>query len=235
MESIRHVPASRRAILHAIKLRGSATIAELSTQLEMTGEAVRQQLIQLQKEEWVSTVSQRESDRVHSGRPAAHFRLTVAGEHLFPKRYDRLALALLDAVGRLDGDLVTQVFELVAEQEVRFWEARLAGAGFDERIEAIRDVYCSEHPFAELERMGDGTIHLSERNCPYLNVANSRPGLCNISLHILRKLLGVDVQRLQRMEAGDDRCVFRIDPKKPLGPDVAFPQDPAPMVTPAAL
>jgi predicted ArsR family transcriptional regulator len=234
MESIRHVPASRRAILNAIKLRGSATIAELSAQLEMTGEAVRQQLIQLQKEEWVCTVNQRETDRIHSGRPAAHFRLTVAGEHLFPKRYDRLALALLDAVGRLDGDLVAQVLELVAEQEVRFWEARLDGAGFDERIEAIRGVYCNEHPFTELERMPDGTIHLSERNCPYLNVANSRPVLCNISLYILRKLLAVDVQRLQGMEAGDEKCVFRIDPKKAVGPDIAFPKDAAPAVSPAA-
>lgn len=234
MESIRHVPASRRAILNAIKLRGSATIAELATELEMTGEAVRQQLIQLQKEEWVCTVNQRESGRIHSGRPAAHFRLTVAGEHLFPKRYDRLALALLDAVGRLDGDRLTQVLELVAEQEVRFWEARLDGAGFDERIEAIRGVYCNEHQFAEIEHMADGTIQLSERNCPYLNVASSRPALCSISLHILRKLLSVDVQRLQRMEAGDERCLFRIDPKKPIGPDIAFPQDAAPAVSPSA-
>lgn len=235
MESIRHVPASRRAILNAIKLRGSATIAELAAQLEMTGEAVRQQLIQLQKEEWVCTVSQRESDRTHSGRPATHFRLTVAGEHLFPKRYDRLALALLDAVGRLDGDRLTQVLEIVAEQEVRFWEARLDGAGFDERIEAIRGVYCNEHPFTEIERMTDGTIQLSERNCPYLNVANSRPGLCNISLHILRRLLFVDVQRIQGMEAGEEKCLFRIDPKKPLGPDIAFPHDVAPAVSPSAL
>jgi predicted ArsR family transcriptional regulator len=234
MQSIRHIPESRRAILNAIKLRRSATIAQLAAQLGMTGEAVRQQLIQLQKEEWVEVIAERDIDRVHCGRPAAHFRLTNAGDHLFPKRYDSLAIALLDAVGRLEGDVVQKVLESVADQEIRIWEGRLDGAGFDERIEALHGVYCNEDPFVEIERMPDGTIQLTERNCPYYNVAHARPALCSITLHILRKLLGVDVQRHEQMESGGERCLFLIDPRKPIAADVAFPLDSRATTEPAA-
>ena len=74
-----------------------ATIAQLADEMKITGEAVRQQLLQLHREGWVeASVEHREHAR--TGRPATTYRLSAEGDHLFPKHYDALAVAVIDAV-----------------------------------------------------------------------------------------------------------------------------------------
>ena len=53
--SVDQLPDSRRAILLALKRQGPSTIAQLAYQLQLTGEAVRQQLLQLQREGWIES------------------------------------------------------------------------------------------------------------------------------------------------------------------------------------
>ena len=51
--TVDQLPDSRRAILLALKREGPSTIARLAAELQLTGEAVRQQLLQLQREGWI--------------------------------------------------------------------------------------------------------------------------------------------------------------------------------------
>ena len=88
------LPTTRKSILETLKREGKAAIADLAGRLGMSGEAVRQQLLQLQREGWVEAIRD-EAHEKRSGRPAAHYRLTPAGDHLFPKDYDNLGIALL--------------------------------------------------------------------------------------------------------------------------------------------
>jgi predicted transcriptional regulator len=80
---IDQIPDSRRAILEELKRHGAATISSLATVIQVTGEAIRQQLLQLRREGWVQTS---DTDKSRPGRPAAMHRLTVEGDHLFAKR-----------------------------------------------------------------------------------------------------------------------------------------------------
>ena len=212
----KQLPDSRRAIVTALKDRGSATIAQLAPHLGLTGEAVRQQLLQLRNEGWVEALVDRETIRGRTGRPATLYRLTAAGEHLFPKHYDSLAIALLDAVGEeLGSDAAMRVLERVSNDRVAILEPSIAGRSIDEKLAFLKGWYFEDDPYMELESRGDDFV-LIERNCPYYNTAMRRPALCSVSVNALTRLLGVRVTREERFQDGDGRCVFHVYAGEPV-------------------
>ena len=217
------LPTTRKSILETLKRDGRAAIADLAGRLGMSGEAVRQQLLQLQREGWVEAIRD-EAHEKRSGRPAAHYRLTAAGDHLFPKNYDALGVALLDVVaGHLGPDALSRVLAGMTEARVKMWEPRLAGKSLHEKLEALTAMYDPQgnnggSAYAHVENGGKG-LRLVEQNCPFLNVATQRPALCSVSVSLLSQLLGVEVVREERFQDGDGRCVFRVYEDRPIPED----------------
>src|SRR5207244_9048565 len=114
----------------------------------------------------------------HSGRPAARYRLTQAGDHVFPKHYDALTVAVLDAVSsELGPEALDRILASLTEARARQWEPRLAGKSLRERVEALRGVYEGQDPFMDAEEVPGG-FRLGEHNCPLLHVALERPARC---------------------------------------------------------
>lgn len=204
-------------ILALIKQRGEATTQEIATHLQVTYEAARQQMKQLEASRLVER--RPEPNPAGVGRPLRYYSLSPAGEHQFPKQYDDLAVSLIDAVGEnLGRDALQQVLGALADDEVAAWERRLAGMSLEERLEALRDYYVDGDPF--MTAVGDEeALALVERNCPYLNVALRRPALCSLTVSVLSRLLGYRVTRVRRFQDGDGRCVFRVHLDRPLAPD----------------
>jgi len=209
---------TRQSILEALKREGPLAIAQLAERLAMSGEAVRQQLVQLQREGWIEALHDRAAGR-HSGRPAARYRLTQAGDHVFPKHYDALTVAVLDAVSsELGPEALDRILASLTDARARVWEQRLAGKSVRERVEALRGVYEGEDPFMEAEEVSGG-FRLIEHNCPFLNVALERPALCSLTVSLLSRLLGFEVVREERIQSGDGRCSFPVLLDKPRAPD----------------
>jgi predicted ArsR family transcriptional regulator len=215
------LPTTRKSILETLKRDGKAAIADLAGRLGMSGEAVRQQLLQLQREGWVEAVRD-EAHEKRSGRPAAHYRLTTAGDHLFPKNYDDLGVALLDAVaGHLGPDALAKVLSAMTESRVKAWEQRLVGKSLHEKLQALTALYephTANAAYAHVENGASG-LRLVEQNCPYLNVARERPAICSVSVSLLSQLLGLEVVREERFQDGDGRCVFRVYEDRPIPED----------------
>ncbi len=204
----------RRAILLLVKRDRQATTAGLAEQLGITYEAVRQQIVYLQNEGWITTAPYDGEGRV--GRPTRVYVLTAAGEHLFPKEYDRLTLELIDAIGEEMGPAALRaILASLTERRVRAWLPRLQGLSLAERVEALRGIYIENDPFTEVAESG-GDLLLIERNCPFLSVALERPALCSVTVSSLERLLGVRVRREERFQAGHGRCVFRALHDQPL-------------------
>lgn len=200
----------------ALKERGAATIAQLAPILGLTGEAVRQQLLQLQRDGWVESAVDRESVRGRTGRPATVYRLTQAGEHLFPKAYDALAVAVIDAVSEeLGTEAAVQVLARVSNDRVDALAPSLEGKSIKERLDALKSWYLDEDPYMGVEKDGEGYA-LIERNCPFYNTAMRRPALCSVSVNALTRLLGVRVAREETFQNGDGRCVFRAHASEPV-------------------
>lgn len=199
----------RRAILLAIKSNGPLPIAELAERVGISYEAIRQHLSQLELDGWLRRRIEREPSG--PGRPRSLYALTAAGEHLFPKAYDDLAVALIDVANdKLGAGAVRTLLAAVAEKKVEQWLPRVEGKPLAERLEAVRDVYAKNDPFASVEIDNDGGARLVEMNCPYYEVARHRPALCSVTVSVLRRLLGRQVTRVERFQNGDGRCVFQV-------------------------
>ncbi|HYM61242.1 MAG TPA: winged helix-turn-helix transcriptional regulator [Thermoanaerobaculia bacterium] len=217
------LPDSRRSILIALKQQGSATIAQLSGGLQLTGEAVRQQLLQLQRDGWIEAkIGRGATERGRTGRPATSYRLTPAGDHLFPKEYDVLAVAVIDAVEQVLGaDATRRVLETITEARVATWERLVEGHSLAERVEILKSLYLEDDPYMDAMPV-DGGYRLVERNCPFFNTAMHRPALCSVSVNALTRLLGVRVEREEKFQNGDGRCVFRVFADESVDHNVPF-------------
>src|SRR5206468_12583732 len=138
----------------------------------------------------------------HTGRPATFYQLTVAGDHLFTKRYDVLAIAVMDAIGlELGVDAAKRVFARVTDTLVRTDEPKVRDKTLEQRVQAVKDWYGQGDPFMDVETTSDG-FRLIERNCPFINVAMQRPALCSISVNSLTRLLGARVVREESFQRG---------------------------------
>jgi predicted ArsR family transcriptional regulator len=212
----KQLPDSRRAIVVALKDRGSATIAQLAPHLGLTGEAVRQHLLQLREEGWIEAVPDRDAARGRTGRPATQYRLTVAGEHLFPKQYDALAVAMMDAVREELGlDAAVRVLERVSNDRIAVLAPSVEGRPLEEKLDVLRGWYFDDDPYMDFETAGDDYL-LIERNCPFYNTAMHRPALCSVSVNALTQLLGMRVAREEKFQNGDGRCVFHVYAQEPV-------------------
>jgi predicted ArsR family transcriptional regulator len=202
--------------LIALKQQGSATIAKLAEELQLTGEAVRQQLLQLQREGWIEAKITRGLDRLRTGRPATSYNLSEAGDHLFPKHYDALNVALIDAMTEeLGPEATLRVLRHVAEEKIAANEPSVRDLPLGERVRVLRDWYLDSDPYMETEE-AEGGYRLIERNCPFFNTAMRRPALCSVSVNALTRLLGVRVRREEKFQNGNGRCVFRVYADEPI-------------------
>jgi predicted ArsR family transcriptional regulator len=206
---------ARQRVLLAIKNAPGASIATVSEELGFTYEAVRQQVNALEREGWIRSEYERPVPR-SVGRPLARYRLTTAGEHLFPKQYDLLANTIIATAAKSMGpDVVRSLLATITSEQVGRWRPLLEGLTLDEKLEKLRDLYQKEDPYIAVERTGE-EVRLIERNCPFLSTAAEHPELCSISVSTLRSLLGYHVYREERFQSGHGRCVFRIDTSRPI-------------------
>ena len=214
---IDQISDSRRAILVALKQRGPLTIAQLAEILALTGEAVRQQLLQLQRDGWVETrATTVAGERPKTGRPAVTYSLTQAGDHLFPKHYAELTVAMLDTVASEFGETaVSKVLERLTDDRVAAVEPSVRGMSLDQKVASLKSWYLEDDPFME-SGADDKGYRLVERNCPFLNTALQRPKLCSISVNALTRILGYRVERDEKFQHGDGRCVFRVLENEPV-------------------
>lgn len=204
----------RRALLKSLKGQGPKAISQLAEEVGITYEGVRQHLSQLELEGWIQR--RIEPRTPGPGRPRSLYHLTIAGDHLFPKGYDDLAVALIDAAAdRLGKKAVQDLLEEVATRKVEQWQPAVEGLPLEGRLEVLKNIYVADDPFCKVEYGPDEAPRLVEMNCPYLEVARRRPALCSVTVSVLRRLLGRPVVRTERFQEGDGRCVFRVLEKAP--------------------
>jgi predicted ArsR family transcriptional regulator len=208
------VVTTRRKLLLLLRKRPGVTVTELAAELDLTGMGVRRHLDVLQAEGLVETTT---CDRKGLGRPAAGWRLSATGLELFPRRYDRVALEVLEDVAEHAGpDAVDAVFSRRTDKLVAEYEAELDDAdGLQERVAGVARIRDDAGYLAEWSVDGDGDLLLTENNCAVHRVAERYPVVCAQELALLRRVLGPDVEvtREAHTMAGDAVCRYRIRPR----------------------
>ena len=199
-----------------MKQRGPSTIAQLAEILALTGEAVRQQLLQMQRDGWIETRSSVRGEPARTGRPATTYRLSQAGDHLFPKHYAELTVLMIDTVaGEFGEGAVVRMLERLADERVAAVEPSVRALPLDQKVAAMKSWYLVDDPFMETGTDDQG-LRLVERNCPFLTTALRRPTFCSITVNALSRVLGRRVVREEKFQNGDGRCVFRVLEQEPV-------------------
>lgn len=197
--------ATRQAILDYLRAHREATVRTLSEHLGLTFTGVRQHLAVLEREQLVTTRDRR--GRV--GRPALVYYLTEAGEQLYPKAYDRLAVALIGAIGSQPGGYA-EVIEQAAERLAAPLRDHVSGS-LRERVDAVASALRERSVLAAVATEGDAVV-LRLGSCPYIEAAVAAEVTCVLDRTVLELLTGAQVELLSALGRGDEECLFRLTP-----------------------
>ncbi|MCK9487315.1 MAG: hypothetical protein M0R73_11555 [Dehalococcoidia bacterium] len=206
--------ATRQQILDHLREHGEGNVRTLGDVLELTATGVRQHLMILEREGFVASREMR--GRV--GRPALVYRLTERGEALYPKAYDRLAVAMIAAArDRLPveafSDLMRTAAGILAEEHA---ERVGRGAPF-ERLTSLCEVLREQDIVVDFERTAAGFV-LEQRTCPFHDAAEASTATCDLDTAFIGALTQMDVALLTSRARGDDTCRFLVQPAGPAGP-----------------
>jgi predicted ArsR family transcriptional regulator len=196
----------RGLILLHLKAEAGATAAQLAETLGCSLNAVRHHLKELEAEGVVCY------DRTPRGvgAPAHTYRLTDHGHRLFPDRYARTVVELLEHVVSVEGraaavSLLEQQYEALAE--------RLASAtrGLEgkERGEAVARLLTDEGYLATWDAE-QGVGVLTEHHCPHRLVAERFPEVCAAEERVLSRVFGTPIARRSRIAGGCGTCTYEV-------------------------
>jgi DeoR family transcriptional regulator, suf operon transcriptional repressor len=197
---------ARGQVLVELKRAHRLTAKELATKLGVSLNAVRHHLKELEAEALV------EYERQHRGvgAPAFAYRLSAAGEALFPRRYEATLTQLLDHVVEREGRATAvAVLEARYNALTRRLQDELAGATPAQRMAAVTRLLSDEGYMAEGTASAE-TGTLIEHNCAIQSVAQRFPEICAAEARFLAAALGAEVDRHEHILSGCSACEYRV-------------------------
>lgn len=202
-----HQPADR--VLMTLKTRGPQSISVIAKAMDVTAEAVRQQMTRLHADGLVDS----ESHSAGRGRPTQIWYLTEAGHGRFPDTHAEMTVQMIGAVRQVFGDEGVEKLIQVRETAMLngYHQAMLGAKDLAGRLERLVQVRSSEGYMAELRKDGADYLFI-ENHCPICSAAKACMGFCRSELELFRSVLGegVNVDREEHILAGARRCAYRV-------------------------
>lgn len=202
-------PAQRRIVDH-LKRVGACTTGDLADALDVTTQAVRPPLAELESKGLV--VAEPVSTGVR-GRPPLGWALTPIAIDLFPDRHRDLTVELLDAMkSALGEDALEKVLLERDRSQLAAVEADMPdGADVATRVGVLAAARTRQGYMAEVVDEGDSLL-LIEHHCPVCAAATTCQSLCANEIELFRTVVGpgAEVERTQHLLSGGERCVYRI-------------------------
>lgn len=216
--------STKQDILQYLLKGGQGTALELAESLDISPQAIRRHLKDLEGEGLI----QYQSVQARMGRPQHIYQLTSLGRDRFPNRYGDFAVSFLDTLAETVGR--EQVISILQKQ----WERkameyrRLVGAGsLQERVTQLVELRKAEGYMAEwypVDSVDDDVCDRTEKgdrfvfmehNCAISNVAETFPSVCGNELEMFAAVLpDCIVERTHWIIDGEHRCGYLIIAKK---------------------
>jgi iron-sulfur cluster biosynthesis transcriptional regulator SufR len=208
----KQMPATRRRILILLKERGQLTADQLADLLAISAVAVRRHLTKLERDQ---LVAYKEVQR-GMGRPSFVYELGEAADNFFPRRYQELALNVLETVKDLYGnEAIDAVFQVRAEQAIERYRRKVTGQTLERRLDQLTRLREADGYMSSWQVNQDGSFVLREANCPIFHAAEGCDSACNQDMMLLENLLDADVLRTQHLVVGDGACCYTVRPRTP--------------------
>lgn len=206
----------RGDILLALKREAPLTARDLADRLDVSPNAIRHHLKELETEALIAYG--REQRGV--GAPTFAYRLSPAGEALFPKRYEQTLMQVLEGVAGSQGrEAAVGLLDAQYDTLTRRLTAELGDAPPAERMAAVTHALSEAGYMAEWNEAA-GTFQLAEHNCAIRAVAERFPEVCAAEARFLETVLGAAVERRQHIVGGCNACEYAIT----FGPTLKRPE-----------
>jgi len=206
----RFFESTRGKIVGALRERRSASAFDLAGAFGLSPNAIRQQLVVLERDGMIAGRSVRRGKT----KPTVEYSLTPEAERYFPQRYDKMLNAVLREIRVAGGDgAVKAVFDRIgrrsADKLVDLSDAT------EDRLATLVSALRASGVTAELNKADDGTIVLHEHSCPYASVVAENPEACSAIHTILDAVAPGKAQQVESLATGGTECRFEISVDTP--------------------
>lgn len=211
--------STKQDILEHLLQRGQATALELAETLDISPQAVRRHLKDLEAEELIEY----EAVQAGMGRPQHAYRLSRKGRDRFPNSHGKFAVSLLDTMAQTLGkEQVNNILQKQWQQKALEYRDRIGSGKLGERVAKLVDLRRTEGYMAEwypieseTAQHGNGSQFIfTEHNCAISDVAETFPSVCSHELEMFATILpDCTVERTHWLINGQHRCGYMITKK----------------------
>lgn len=200
-----------------LKSKRGLTVVELSERLKITRNAVRQHVVALENEGFVSHGDSRPS----GGRPEQLYVLTEAGSELFPRHYSWFAQLVVASLKQEAGaEALQQRLDGMGAGVAQQMLSQHPGLESpQQKVERLAELMEQLGYNASLAQVDDGQPVIEADNCVFHNLAMKDPDICRFDLALLSTFTDSAVEHQECMASGGQVCRFRFTPKPKPTPD----------------
>ena len=210
MHADRFFQTTRGKIVSELRRRGSASATDLARTFGLSPNAIRQQLMVLERDGLVAETPVRRGPT----KPTYEFSLTNDADKLFPQAYDKMLTAVLREVRSQFGSAgIEQVFNGLSRRAIERARATVTASGPEEKVAQLADMLRKSGVVAEYDLI-DGGFALHEHNCPYSNTAKEHPEVCQVIHHVIDETLGGEHVQTESLARGGRECRFELRPSE---------------------
>jgi predicted ArsR family transcriptional regulator len=203
----RFFDTTRGKIVAALRERRSASAFDLAQLFGLSPNAIRQQLVVLERDGLVTGRSSRRGKT----KPTVEYGLTPEADRYFPQRYDKMLNAVLREIRAAGGtEAVKAVFDRIGERSADRLLPTIDGLGAEARVAAVVSVLKASGVTADLETTTTGTLVLHEHSCPYASVVAENPECCSAIHTILERVVPGEAEQVESLATGGSQCRFEI-------------------------
>jgi predicted ArsR family transcriptional regulator len=207
MHADRFFQSTRGKIVAELRRLGTASAADLAHGFGLSPNAVRQQLVVLERDGLVVEKPVRRGPT----KPTLEFSLTPEADKLFPQAYDKLLGAVLREVREQFGaPAVDRIFDGLSKRAVEKAQRTITSEKPEERVAQLTEMLRESGVVAEYSLI-DGGFALHEHSCPYSTVAKDHPEMCQVIHHVIEETIGEQKQTESLIHGGKE-CRFEIKP-----------------------
>jgi predicted ArsR family transcriptional regulator len=199
----------RQLLLLLLNNKTGLTVDDLSAQLQISRNAVRQHLAALERDDLVK----RGDTKPSGGRPEQLYLLSDRGGELFPRRYSWFSELLIEA---MTSEVGRDAVGAKLEQMGRAVGRQLSGSGhpapdLDGRVAAMAKIM-QELGYAARVAGSPATQTIDASNCVFHSLASKFPEVCRFDLGLIGAFADATVDHQECMVRGGRMCRFKLAP-----------------------
>ena len=192
----------------------ATTVKEIAAELDISVNAARQYLVNLEKEGLVV----RYQKKSKTGRPAMAYALHESAIETFPKQYVDFSVKMLaelrDRFGvNLTQEVLVNVGKQIAEEVMPVLKEMLgddpANVPLGKRIEAVTQILKDYGKFPSLIET-EHSYDVQNFNCLVYGVVKEDALVCKVDETIMSELIGKKCEKTKCIRDGDECCLYRI-------------------------